>query len=443
MAKSENKKSSHKQEDRLLKSLEKISDKKIRDDILHIIHNEIIEHPQAFIHILDNTGEFLFINKSMQDLETEEVTGMPFTDNKWEVCEPCMTSFRRIFSEGLKGKTVTEKVVMHSGKNRNRNRIFNLLVKPVFKNESVAYLIGISYEITHLEEIEKLKNAKRLFEEQVKDLVVTRVRIPEGTCEYISPSFKTVFGWEVEEGMEGFSFFVSKLHPDYVENIRIKWAKLLDGEFPREDTFKMLTKDEGYRWFHQTNSGLYDKDGNLIAIECVTKDITEQNILEKKIKDLEEKFEIILHEGKIALFTVVYGEKKEDILTRSKYFFSEGIKNITGYDAKDFLIDHERLIKIIHADDFNKVIDTYYRQLEEEGEINLVYRCMRKDGFVCKVKVWGKIFRNEEGKPIRGEYILMDISDKDVYDELLDYFARRIAEDEMKKRKSGEQSYIR
>ena len=59
-----------------------------------------------------------------------------------------------------------------------------------------------------------------------------------------------------------------------------------------------------------------------------------------------------------------------------------------------------------------------------------------------EVKVWGKVFRDDSGKPMRAECIFMDISDEEVHNELLTYFARRIAEDELKKKEAEEPFYI-
>ncbi len=431
---SSEKQSQSRQEDRLLQILEKIPDEQTREDILLIVHNEMLEHPQVYIHVTDDAGKMLFLNRSIKGFKAEELIGKNVNEGDWKVDKQDMERFYRIFGDVLKGNTVTHDYTI-TDKN-GMKRTFKGTIKPIIKDGKVVYSISISYEITHQQEVEKLKKTKQLYEEGIKDTFVMRVLYPSGVCEYVSPSFRNVTGYEMKEGMDSNSLFFSKLHPDFHEEQMEIQKKLLNGEVPSTTIYQLKTKTKGYRWFRQTNSGVYDENGNLIAFDCITRDITEQKVLEGKYEGLDEKFNRILKEGKVALCTVKYDTKPPSL------FFSESIENILGYDAKDFFDDPELWIKVAHAKDFSKFVEQYNLQLKTGDKINLTGRFIRKDGFICKLKIWGKIFRDSEGKPLRTECIFMDISDKDVYDELLDYFAQKLAEDELKK-KSNEQTYIR
>ncbi|KAA0003828.1 MAG: PAS domain S-box protein [Thermoplasmata archaeon] len=412
-------------EDKLLKLLNKIPDKKTREDILHIVHNAIIEHPNAYIIILDKNGTFLFENKSFHGVPLNEVIGSSHLSNfDGRVNHKDTKLMDTIFKKALKGETGNAEGELADGRKVAGSFI------PVKKNGKVCYVVIIVYEITYQKEIEKLKKTKQLYEKQIKDVVVTRVRVPSGICEYISPSFKNVFGWEAKEGMDARSLFLSKLHPDFRDEMAEKWTKLLNGDVPSAIIYQAKTKTKGYRWFYEAYSGVYDEKGKLVGIDCVIQDITEQKELEEKFKDLQEKFNRILKEGKIALFTIRYNEKDKDSIIGTSIIFTDSIKNITGYDAKDFHDDPELWMKIIYAEDFNAMIDRYASQLRKGNKIDLTFRCIRKDGFICKIKTWGKIFRDKEGKPICVEGIAIDITDKDVYDKLLNHFAKKLAENE-------------
>ncbi len=420
-------------EDKLLRLLEKIPDEKNRKDILNIIHNAIIEHPQAYIIILDKNGNFLFENKSIHGMPIERVIGKPcFSDFEGKVHPRDMKMIIKVFQEALNGKVVEAEVGIADG------RIFSGTFMPIKRNAKVEYVIMIVYDITYQREIEELRKAKKIYEEGVKDVFLMRILFPSGICDYVSPSFKNFTGYEIKEGINVISLFLSHLHPDFREEVRKKWERLVSGDIPPKMMYKARTKTGEYRWFYQTNSGVYDKDGDLIAVDIVVRDFTEQKALEDELRDFGEKFNLILKEGKIALFTAIYSKAEENVIAE-KIIFTDSIKNITGYDAKDFLDDPELLIKIAYAGDFNRVIEQFFHQFKEENEVDIVSRFIRKDGFIGKIKIWGKIFRNENGKPMRIEGIAMDATDKDVYDDLLDYFAKKLAE---RKIKASEAFYI-
>jgi len=367
MAKIYEKKTICGQEDKLLELLKKIPDKETKEDILTIVHNVIIEHPHAYIIILDKNGTFLFENKSIHGLPLHEVIGSPcFSDFGGKVHPKDTKIMYTTFKKALKGEPGDVEVEVADG------RKFSGSFIPVKKNGEVYYVIMVMYEITYQKEIEGLKRIKKLYEEGMKDTFMMRILFPSGICDYVSPSFKNFTGYEMKEGVNAISLFLSQLHPDFREEINKKWEKLANGEIPPTMTYQAKTKTGKYRWFHQTNSGVYDKDGDLIAVEFVVRDITEQKELEDEFKDMDEKFNLILKEGKVSLFTAIYGEEGKDTIIAEKIIFTDSIKNITGYDAKDLNDDPELWIRITHAKDFNGVIEQFSRQLKEEDEINIV-----------------------------------------------------------------------
>ena len=143
-------------EDKLLRLLEKIPDEKNRKDILNIIHNAIIEHPQAYIIILDKNGNFLFENKSIHGMPIERVIGKPcFSDFEGKVHPRDMKMIIKVFQEALNGKVVEAEVGIADG------RIFSGTFMPIKRNAKVEYVIMIVYDITYQREIEELRKAKK------------------------------------------------------------------------------------------------------------------------------------------------------------------------------------------------------------------------------------------------------------------------------------------
>lgn len=428
--------------DKLLQLLDEIPDKATRSEILRILHNAMIEHPQAYVHVTDVEGKLLFLNKSIRGFEREAILGKSFMDDIFKVSKQQMKELYALFGDVLKGKTVSREAYTIFDKDGNK-RIFRGTIKPVLKEGKVAYVVTISYEITYEKEIQKLKKTKQLFEEKGTDFFACRIHVPSGQCDYISPSVRDIVGWDLRENKNAVSSFIELLHPDYVEEVQQHWENVLSGDIPPVITYQLRTRHKGYRVFQQMNSGVYDDSGNLIAIEIIARDITEYTSLDRKFKELEDKFNRVLKDGKVSLFTATYGKDAKHIMESSSVVFTESVQNITGYTAKAFYEDPQLWIKIAHPKDFNRIVEEYGRQLERGDELNIISRFIRNDGFIGKIKIWGRILRDDEGKPVRVDGIAMDISDKDVYDELLDYFAQRIVEDELKKNTSDEHSYIR
>ncbi len=110
---------------------------------------------------------------------------------------------------------------------------------------------------------------------------VFRITYPEGNFEYISPAAKKVFGYSKNNFYREKNFLRKILHPDfrnYFEtNLETSW-----GVAPTLK-YKIIDPDGNERWIIQANKGNFDKNGNLIAVEGIFRNITtKEELLEQK-----------------------------------------------------------------------------------------------------------------------------------------------------------------
>jgi PAS domain S-box-containing protein len=115
---------------------------------------------------------------------------------------------------------------------------------------------------------------------------VFRITYPEGKYEYISPGVVKVFGYSKANFYKSVDFIKKIIHPDflqyYEEQLETSW-----GVAPTLK-YKIIDPDGNERWIIQANKGTFDRDGNLIAIEGIYRNISTRQELMKQ-KDALEK----------------------------------------------------------------------------------------------------------------------------------------------------------
>jgi PAS domain S-box-containing protein len=126
----------------------------------------------------------------------------------------------------------------------------------------------------------------RLMAENALD-VISR-QSPDGICSYISPSCKTVLGYEPEE-IIGHSVF-DLIHPDDVASIRPALSSSAARIAEFRGTFRARRKDGRYIWF-ETTSKWVNREGIESEIVAVSRDITARREAQQALQHARDELE--------------------------------------------------------------------------------------------------------------------------------------------------------
>lgn len=160
-----------------------------------------------------------------------------------------------------------------------------------------AFVAQASVALTHHEALNLLKKNEerfRLLAENAADIIY-RVRLsPEMAFEYVSPSVEKITGYSPEEYYKNPNLGFEMVYPDD----RPALAGLGDGkDFLRSAQTRWLTKSGKIIWVEQKNVPIYDDAGRLVAIEGISRDITERVLAEKEKENLNAQ---LVRSGHIA-----------------------------------------------------------------------------------------------------------------------------------------------
>jgi len=190
----------------------------------------------------------------------------------------------------------------------------------------------------------------RFLAENARELVY-RMVLPSGEYEYVSPASLQITGYTPEEYYADKTISIKCFHPDWQNYLSKQWELLRNGIVPPHYEYKIIHKSGVERWLRQSNVGIKDKTGKLIALEGIVSDITDQKQMEVALRTSEEDLRSFMDNAQgFGVYQVKprqTGEQKDKII-----FASPSIKDILGIDDIE---NNSKWYENIHAGDLERV----------------------------------------------------------------------------------------
>lgn len=196
-------------------------------------------------------------------------------------------------------------------------------------NNKPIQFFGTLQDVTEQKKFEKELSEKQTFIQKITDVtpsLIAAYDIQTGKYIFINNALKKLLGYEPEQVLnKGEQFFLNIIHPDDLEPLMEKNAKLLeaanipnhasDSEMIGEFEYRLRNNKGEYRWFH-TYGTIFsrDKQGKVEYVLNISMDVTEQHLLAKQLED--EKF---------------LAEKRSEELRQSEERYHQMIAEVEDY----------------------------------------------------------------------------------------------------------------
>ena len=142
-------------------------------------------------------------------------------------------------------------------------------------------------------ELEKTQYQYRLLADNAADIISRAA--PDGRQIYMSPSVKTVLGYEPEElvGLKSYEF----IHPDDHDRIAKEFARYAaagpDSE-PARVEFRAIRKDGAVRWLESHSRADFDEHGRVVEFHDISRDVTDRKLLEEALEQARAAAEVAM-----------------------------------------------------------------------------------------------------------------------------------------------------
>lgn len=178
----------------------------------------------------------------------------------------------------------------------------------------------------------------RFLAEHAQDIIYRLELFPTPHLSYISSAVERISGFSPEEHYADPMLILKVLHPDHLPMLRsmiddLRAGMTLAKSYAEQFEMRWVTKDNRLLWLEQQNAGIYDDQGQCIAIVGVARDITER-------KRSEEERHKLLRAIEQSPASIVITDVRGSI-----EYVNPKFVEITGYTAAEAKGQNPRILK--------------------------------------------------------------------------------------------------
>lgn len=229
-------------------------------------------------------------------------------------------------------------------------------------------------------------------EDRYRDVVDEQLDIicrftPNGLLTFVNNAYCEFFNRKPEEVL-GHPFSIHILQDD-LEIVSGHLSKISQDHPVRYSQNRMIDGIGRIRWINWVDRGTY-KDGELMEIQGVGRDITDDINTKLNSNSLETRYQNLIEEMPV----VVYISHANTLHTM---YISPHIYTLTGYTIDEIYQSQLFLFKIIHPDDKALVEEGYNQRIHGQKNLILQYRIFHKDGHTIQIQDMGSMIEAEDG----------------------------------------------
>ncbi len=223
----------------------------------------------------------------------------------------------------------------------------------------------------------------QLLAENAIDVIYYYRLSPEAKTEYISPSVLTVTGYAPEEYSADNKLIFQLVHPedqpllhDFINNLPSSIEKPL--------TVRVLRKDKTTIWVEQKCVPIYDKQGHLVALEGIIRDITQRIKMEQmasaydRMNTVGSMAATVAHEIRNPMTTVrgylqVLGRKEEYQTDKDKFeLMIEEMDRANNIIREYLSLSREKFVSLKKCS-LNSIIEALFPLIQADATSSKVY----------------------------------------------------------------------
>ena len=254
-------------------------------------------------------------------------------------------------------------------------------------------------------ELERANTALKESEERFRRIsdnapdVIYRYRLqPTFTCEYMSPASLTITGYSPAEYYVDPMLGLTTVHPDDRDLLQDAFL----GGTDEPVTVRCVRKDGAIIWSEQRFVAIYDRQGNVIAIEGIARDITARRHAEDSLRDSEQRLNLVV-------------ETSPDLIAiqerNGRYtFVNSAYRAVLGYQPEDLIGLNPA--EFIHADDLEDVTQRFSDMVQFGLPGEATFRFRHHDGHWVTLEANGQVLADDAGQPTGVVVVSRDVTER-------------------------------
>ncbi|GET21482.1 hypothetical protein JCM18694_17280 [Prolixibacter denitrificans] len=216
----------------------------------------------------------------------------------------------------------------------------------------------------------------------VPGLIYRCLNNADWTMKYVSPGCVNLTGYQPEELLDNrVVSFKELILEEYRESLESDWQKAIEENSVFRREYQIRSADGKVKWVWEQGSGIYNGDGELIALEGIVMDITERKEAEEKFKESQKYNRNLFNLTSIGLMLTTLDGRLVDM--------NPAMLGIIGYTREEALqLTYWELTPSVYREDEEEQLNSL-SHLGHFGPYEKEY--IHKDGHHVPVRLKGQI----------------------------------------------------
>ncbi len=252
--------------------------------------------------------------------------------------------------------------------------------------EEMGESIGIA--IARKETEEALRESEKRYEQHFRDSTDVILSIGGGPrLLSVSPSVERLLGYTPEEIIGRPFDELNFIAPESLERFVNDSLNVLSGESTSPSEYVFRAKD-GTRKVGEVRYTPLVRDGDIVGLVGMIRDITERKKAEEALRDSEERFREVFEKSPLGIAIIDVNFKFQEVNKTSC--------EMLGYSEEELAM--LTFAHITYRDDVDDLVEVAEKMRDGEiGSFNLEKRFRRKDGDILWLSVTASLMRYEDG----------------------------------------------
>jgi len=268
-----------------------------------------------------------------------------------------------------------------------------------------AVSVDISEQITNRQRLEESEERFRSMADASPVMIWTLDEA--GNSTYYNTRAAEFTGHNEEELREGKSWQVA-IHPEDIEYAGAVVSNAVANRIPYQMECRMQRADGEWRWLLNHGTPRFGRSGEYFGFVGSSIDITEHKRSQQELQTALEQIRLSKEAAELGTFDMD--------LEKGTMHWDDRCRTLFGISHHDAVTYEQDFVKGLHPDDrerITKLIDQLFDKSKSNGDYDVEYRTVgAEDGVVRWVRAKGKVYFNEQDKPVRFIGSVLDITEK-------------------------------
>ncbi|MGZ6546055.1 MAG: PAS domain-containing protein, partial [Actinomycetota bacterium] len=252
--------------------------------------------------------------------------------------------------------------------------------------------------------------------EQIPAVTYMESAAEPGKKLYVSPQVRTIFGFEPTDWThEG---WLEAIHPDDRDRVLAEDLRTQQTGEPFSCEYRMVRPDGGTVWLQDDAVLLRDDRGEPLYWQGVRFDITARKEAEELLREAERRYRTLVEQ----IPAITYIDECRSSHGQPSWptiYISPQVETILGYSPEEWRDDPALWGSLIHPDDVERSREADRRHYETGEPLAIEVRLFAKDGSTRWIRDEAILVRDDGGRPLWSQGILLDITERKLAEQAL------------------------